>query len=122
LSSSSKKIFNSLRREKKMITSLVLKLKILFSSFAKQATLMRRSTVLSLPPQLVIDERNDLLVLASSDQLVLKLKILFSSIAKQATLMRRSTVLNLPPQLVFHFSYGIQTEVEGSVHLTSLLR
>ncbi len=83
---------------------------------------MRRSTVLSLPPQLVFHERNDLLVLASSDQLVLKLKILFSSFAKQATLMRRSTVLNLPPKLVFHVFYGILTEVEGSVQLTTSLR
>jgi len=32
---------------------LVFKLKIIFSFFTKQATLMRRSTVLSLPPQLV---------------------------------------------------------------------
>jgi hypothetical protein len=73
-----------------------LKLKIFFSSFAKQATLMRRATVLSLPPQLVFHESSDLLVLASSDQLVLKLKILFPSSAKQATLTRRSSVLSLP--------------------------
>jgi hypothetical protein len=35
------------------LDQLIFKLKIIFSFFAKQATLMRRSTVLSLPRQLV---------------------------------------------------------------------
>jgi hypothetical protein len=35
------------------LDQLILILKILFSFFTKQATLMRRSTSLSLPPQLV---------------------------------------------------------------------
>ncbi len=35
------------------LDQLVFKLKIVFSYFTKQATLMRRSTVLSLPSQLV---------------------------------------------------------------------
>ena len=72
---------------------------------------MRRSTVLSLPPQLVFHESSDLLVLASSDQLVLKLKILFPSFTKQATLIRRSSVPSLPPQLIFHKRHEILTEV-----------
>jgi hypothetical protein len=38
------------------LEQLILILKILFMYFPKQATLMRRSTVLSLPPQLVFHD------------------------------------------------------------------
>jgi hypothetical protein len=39
------------------LDQLLLILKILFTYFTKQATLMRRSIVLSFPPQLVFPER-----------------------------------------------------------------
>jgi hypothetical protein len=38
------------------LDQLLLELKILFTSFTKQAVLMRRSTVLTLPPQLVFHD------------------------------------------------------------------
>jgi len=41
------------------LDQLIFKLKILFTFFTKQATLMRRSTVLSLPLQLVFPDDTD---------------------------------------------------------------
>jgi len=38
------------------LDQLIFVLKVLFTFFTKQATLMRRSTVLSLPPQLVFPD------------------------------------------------------------------
>jgi hypothetical protein len=78
-----------------VLTSLdvvLLKLKLLFTSVLKQATLMRRSNVLSLPLQLVFCGATNFSGLTSL------IHILFTYVKKQVSLIRRSTVLSLPLQ------------------------
>jgi hypothetical protein len=97
-------------------------LKILITFVTKQVTLVRRSTVLSLPFHLVFPElRHAWLGCHSSMDYLMKrkdkhswpscinsfrlahfkLKILFTFVSKQVILTRRSTVLNLLRQLEF---------------------
>ncbi len=108
-------------------------LKILFIFVTKQANLIRRSFVLSLPLQLVFlvegiiktsyaypgkaywrgkPSTVDLLELTSLGQLILKLKTLFTFVTKQANLMRRSFVLSFPHQLVFPVEDIIKTSYD----------